>query len=211
MIYRFTSNIALCIAKQDNYSENFIGLALDNQPFELPLENDVKTWLQFPHDIVAIDKNVWESEQAMIIERTDNDLKQSQSECEFVLEENGVYLYKNKEDKYYEIHGKASKEEADTYVNECVAIAMPKNILIAKNNKIKEIKAKCASILSRTDYKVVRHRDQLDGNQTTTLTDAEYKTLLADREALRAKSNLFESEVMALTTLQAINEYTYSY
>ncbi len=40
-------------------------------------------------------------------------------------------------------------------------------------------------LLIDTDYKVIRHRDQVDSGISTTLTDAEYQTLLTDRQAAR--------------------------
>lgn len=39
--------------------------------------------------------------------------------------------------------------------------------------------------LKDTDWKVLRHRDQVDSGSTTSLTDQEYQSLLLDRQAAR--------------------------
>ena len=41
--------------------------------------------------------------------------------------------------------------------------------------------------LNDTDYKVIRHRDQIDAEISTTLTDEEYQQLLIDRQNARLK------------------------
>ena len=41
-------------------------------------------------------------------------------------------------------------------------------------------------LLSNTDWKVIRHRDQLDLGIPTSLTDAEYQVLLEERQKARA-------------------------
>lgn len=39
--------------------------------------------------------------------------------------------------------------------------------------------------LSQSDWKVIRHRDQIDAGATTSLTDEEYQQLLTDRQLWR--------------------------
>jgi len=46
--------------------------------------------------------------------------------------------------------------------------------------------------LEATDWMVTRHRDQVDAGQPTSLTQAEYEALLAERQAIRAASNTIE-------------------
>lgn len=40
-------------------------------------------------------------------------------------------------------------------------------------------------LIKDTDYKVIRHRDQIDSGESTTLSDSEYKSLLTDRQDAR--------------------------
>ncbi len=67
-------------------------------------------------------------------------------------------------------------------------------------DKMQEFKAKAKAELDPTDYKVVRHRDQVAAGQPTTLTNAQYLQLLADRNAIRDKSNTLEQQVIAAQT-----------
>lgn len=50
-----------------------------------------------------------------------------------------------------------------------------------------EINAEALSFLNSTDWKVTRHRDQLDAGLETSLTDVEFSALLADRQAARER------------------------
>lgn len=49
--------------------------------------------------------------------------------------------------------------------------------------------------LSDTDWLVIRHRDQLDLNQETTLTNEQYLDLLAKRQAARERVVEYESTI----------------
>lgn len=66
--------------------------------------------------------------------------------------------------------------------------------------KIKEFKVRATEELAKTDYKVLRHRDQVSASVTTSLTDAEYIQLCKDRQAIRDKSNSLETQVKVETT-----------
>lgn len=48
-----------------------------------------------------------------------------------------------------------------------------------------QARAKRDELLNADQWKILRHRDQLDAGGVTTLTDAEYKALLSYRQALR--------------------------
>ena len=43
--------------------------------------------------------------------------------------------------------------------------------------------------LNRTDWKMIRHRDQLASGVATSLTDEEYQTLLTSRQSWREKAS----------------------
>lgn len=55
------------------------------------------------------------------------------------------------------------------------------------------VKVEAARRLAATDWKVLRHRDQLDAGEATSLTDEEYAALLTARQAIRAASNEIEA------------------
>jgi len=82
---------------------------------------------------------------------------------------------------------------------------IPPTFTEIKQQKITEIKQKAAGELSATDYKVIRHRDQLAASLPTTLTSTEYQTLLTQRQAIRDKSNNLEAQVNAATTETVVN------
>lgn len=48
-----------------------------------------------------------------------------------------------------------------------------------------EINAEARAFLSNSDYKVIRHQDQLLANETPSLSEPELQTLLAQRKAAR--------------------------
>ncbi|MHB8171218.1 MAG: hypothetical protein ACYDG6_06715 [Thermincolia bacterium] len=73
-----------------------------------------------------------------------------------------------------------------------------------KRQKITEIKLRAKAELDATDYKVIRHRDQVANNLTTALTSIEYQALLTSRQAVRDKSNTLETQVNAATTDTAV-------
>jgi len=47
------------------------------------------------------------------------------------------------------------------------------------------VNGKARKYLNDTDWKVIRHRDQLAAGATTSLTDTEYQQLLSDRQTVR--------------------------
>jgi hypothetical protein len=49
--------------------------------------------------------------------------------------------------------------------------------------------------LSDSDWKVIRHRDQVELGITTSLTAQEYNKILQDRQKIREKSVLFEDAI----------------
>ena len=82
-----------------------------------------------------------------------------------------------------------------------------KDIEELKSEKISEMKIQSYKLLSETDWKVIRHRDQIDSNTTPSLSEAEYTSLLTNRKYIRDKSNSIEMSINALTTISEVNDY----
>jgi hypothetical protein len=53
--------------------------------------------------------------------------------------------------------------------------------------KLVQDNAEATDYLTNTDWLVIRHRDQVDLNQTTSLTNEQYLDLLAKRQQARDK------------------------
>jgi hypothetical protein len=65
---------------------------------------------------------------------------------------------------------------------------------------IKKIKRKAFNLLLKTDWQVIRHRDQLDNGITTALTSQEYDFLLNSRQTIRNTSSVLEAQVLGATS-----------
>ena len=60
------------------------------------------------------------------------------------------------------------------------------DLTVVKSNCDAEVQSEEAlKFLSETDWMVIRHRDQLDLGQSTSLTDQEYQQLLSERQSAR--------------------------
>jgi homoserine kinase len=67
-----------------------------------------------------------------------------------------------------------------------LASELPEAIIEIETSRTAELaKAEAVSFLSQTDWKVLRHRDQVDAGVSTNLTAEEYTQLLVDRQAAR--------------------------
>lgn len=75
----------------------------------------------------------------------------------------------------------------------------PVDVTEAPAVTVAQVKHAARRRLAATDWKVARHRDQVDSGQPTSLTEAEYQALLVERQAIRAASNRIE----ALTPIPA--------
>jgi len=82
-------------------------------------------------------------------------------------------------------------------------------IALFKTDKIVKIKASASGELTILDWKGWRHRDQIDNNETTSLTSEEYTTLLNEKKAIRDKSNNKETSINAETTMAGISSITW--
>lgn len=109
--------------------------------------------------------------------------------------ENGsVYLDANSE-----------KEAVEIYNSNYTPLHDKKRQLLAK------AKNEVANKLQATDYKVIRHRDQLELGVETTLTDLEYDQLLKERNGMRIKSNELETLIKSKRSISTLNEIKIEY
>jgi len=76
-------------------------------------------------------------------------------------------------------------------------------------DKISSFKVSAASELSALDWKCIRHRDQVDNSEATSLTSQEYTDLLNERKAIRDKSNNKETAINACSTMAQIHVITW--
>jgi len=109
-----------------------------------------------------------------------------------LIDDSGKYKYK------YESDTVSEKTESEKW-----------ELQEKKDGQISLTKSEASNLLSPTDWKVIRHRDQIDteSGSGTSLTNEEYLTLLDDRQIIRNKSNTIESEIDALTTIQEVDDY----
>jgi len=75
-----------------------------------------------------------------------------------------------------------------------------------KRNKIQEIKNIAYRILSETDWKVIRHRDQsvMESGIIPSLSPEEYQNLLQYRQSVRDWSNQKENEANNASTIEEV-------
>ena len=110
-----------------------------------------------------------------------------------LIDENGKYKYKLTSGNIV-----VEKTEAEKWT-----------VAEKKAEKIASVKGQADNLLSATDWKVIRHRDQVETSSgiSTSLTESEYSALLIFRESIRTTSNTMEDEINALTTLTQVDEY----
>ena len=81
-------------------------------------------------------------------------------------------------------------------------------LLKTKRKLLNKIKQKAKELLTATDYKVIRHRDQRDKVVSKkSISDVEYMELLTERDRIRDRSNEMEAEVEKLTTVEEIENF----
>jgi hypothetical protein len=97
-------------------------------------------------------------------------------------------------DCLFEEHTKQGSTCSYVLVEECSTCAAAREAEATKQTKLTEIQDK-KNYLTSTDYKVIRQRDQLAAEATTTLTSEEYQQLLSDRQAARARINELEAQL----------------
>jgi hypothetical protein len=72
------------------------------------------------------------------------------------------------------------------------------NLATLRTQKINDFKSMAGSELSKTDYKVIRQTEQ------NTLSEDDYNTLKVQRQALRDKCNMLESQVLLAKNYKTI-------
>ena len=117
-------------------------------------------------------------------------------------------IYENDTLKERATVGGATKEEAQSLLENR---PIPNEVEIEKRELINQVKRKAKELLSNTDYKITRHEEQLKIEAETTLTDIEFQTLLTGRNNIRINSNVFESEIENLTTIEQLKSYKIEY
>jgi hypothetical protein len=120
---------------------------------------------------------------------------------EFIKENNGIYQFEDDNSRY--IIGANSESEALSILENRPA---PSEIEILKRKLINRVRSEVSILLTANDYKVIRHRDQLELGAETTLTDLEYDALLKQRNDFRIKSNELEATIKAKRSLNTLNE-----
>lgn len=85
-----------------------------------------------------------------------------------------------------------------------------------KRELLNKAKSEVSKRLQATDYKVIRHRDQLDliakGEViTTTLSSKEYEELLKERNQLRTKSNELEALINSKRSINTLEKIKIEY
>ncbi|TAN61353.1 hypothetical protein EPN18_06795 [bacterium] len=78
-----------------------------------------------------------------------------------------------------------------------------------KNELIGFVKAEASSriLLHAPDYKVLRHKEQIDAGLQTTLTSVDYSALLAVRQAIRSASKVIETEIMGISDIMGLQTF----
>jgi len=83
-----------------------------------------------------------------------------------------------------------------------------------KDDRIAYIKQSAYYELKATDWKVLRHRDQLADDSTgssTSLSDNEYQALLLERQNIRDYSNQLETEINSASDRTGVEAVVWNY
>ena len=122
----------------------------------------------------------------------------------FLHEQKNIYTYKTDEGIILSV-GANSKSEAISILNNRVSVD---ELTRKKRELINMIKVRVSTLLSLSDYKVIRHRDQLDLKlNETSITTQEYVNLLEKRQLLRDNSNMLENNIKSIETLEELNKF----
>lgn len=69
-----------------------------------------------------------------------------------------------------------------------------------------KVHAKAYELLLPEDWKIIRHKEQIDAGAETTLTEQQYNDLLTARQSVRDWSNDKEAELDACETREAVSQ-----
>ena len=84
--------------------------------------------------------------------------------------------------------------------------ATPDALTTAKKVRIDEIKAEAAERIAATDWRLERARERASAGLDNSETEAD---VLAEREAIRQASNVAESAVMALSSVEEVTAFSW--
>lgn len=96
----------------------------------------------------------------------------------------------SKADEFEKSREESRRTEQDEEGNDIVLISVPADYTIVETDvtsevEQKEINEEKKKFLADSDYKVIKHRDQLAAGESPSLSDEEYQALLAERKAAR--------------------------
>lgn len=96
-------------------------------------------------------------------------------------------------------------KQYDCSASEAIAMYVkPIDIQELKNDKLQYVKQKAEWTLRKTDYKVIRHYEQTLLGVEPTLSQIEFQTVMADRQAVRDYSNYLEQQVKSANTAEQV-------
>lgn len=81
----------------------------------------------------------------------------------------------------------------------------------AKEQRIIQIKEQARELLFVTDWKIIRHNDQMELSGLTSITQAEYQALLIERQNIRDLSNQYETAINNCNNINELNELVTDY
>lgn len=124
-----------------------------------------------------------------------------------IKENNGVYQFQDSNGVKHSVGANSKKEALSILENR----PKPNETDKLKRKLINQVRSEVANRLQATDYKVIRHRDQLELGIETTLTDLEYDQLLKERNDMRIKSNELETLIKSKRSINTLNEIKIEY
>lgn len=116
-------------------------------------------------------------------------------------------------DKAVLLPGRHSMREGYSFVEvasqgelDAVALTPLYSLEELKVLKTQQVKREAARRIEQScpDYKVLRHKEQVELEAATTLTSAEYTALIELRQAIRTASNTIEAEVAVFNSLEGL-------
>lgn len=95
---------------------------------------------------------------------------------------------------------------------DAIATSMTLTLSELADRKVMEAKSDAARRINvfAPDYKVLRHREQIELSLPTTLAAAEYESMIQLRQAIREASNTIEAEIRAITELGLLEAFSVS-
>lgn len=119
----------------------------------------------------------------------------------FVKEENSIYQFIDENNNKYCI-GSDSQENALAFLQ--ATLHEGYSIDVMKFRKINTFKTQARLELDKDEWMVNRHKEQLETATPRSLSVEQYNQLLADRQAIRDKSNDLEAQINEATTIEEL-------